>query len=299
MLWAFFLALKKVSEVSVLSLFMPWSMRFRSQNAVNQPSAAAAVKPPGKVWLVGAGPGDPELISVRALRLLRSAEVVVHDRLVAAELLAECGRGAKLIDVGKRPGHHAVTQAEIEALLIKQAQLGKQVVRLKGGDPFIFGRGGEEMAALHAAGIHCDVVPGITAAAGCAAAAGFPLTQRHVADSVCLITATHENDNDELHWSSLAADSRRTLVFYMGLSRLQHIQQRLTAHGLPGSTPAALIENGTTHCQRRVFCTLDDISAEAQRHGLTSPCLLVVGQVVALAAEASSLSTHKPLRTFS
>ncbi len=288
-----FFGLKKVSEVSVLSLFMPWGLRFRSTPAIAKPvSIDASSGAAGKVWLVGAGPGDPELISVRALRLLRSAEVVIHDRLVAPELLAECASHAHLIDVGKRPGHHAVPQADIEALLIAQARAGRQVVRLKGGDPFIFGRGGEEMAALRTAGITFEVVPGITAAAGCAAAAGFPLTQRGVADSVCLATATHGDDHDDAHWSSLAADRRRTLVFYMGLSRLTHIQQRLTAYGLPGSTPAALIENGTTHCQRRVFCTLDDISAQATRHDLTSPCLLVIGEVVALAAEASPVACH-------
>lgn len=248
----------------------------------------------GQVWLVGAGPGDPDLITVKALRLIQQADVIVHDRLVAPELLEERSPSALLIDVGKRPGKHTVPQDQIETLLIHHARCGKSVVRLKGGDPFIFGRGGEEMIALRNAGIQVTIVPGITAASGCAAAAGFPLTQRHVADSVCLITAHHSDGSDEQpDWASLASDPTRTLVFYMGLSQLEHISTQLIRHGLSGGTPAALIENGTTSNQRTRYCCLKDIDATAKKEQLQTPCLLVVGHVVALAKTTNqTLDSH-------
>ncbi|MEX0737875.1 MAG: uroporphyrinogen-III C-methyltransferase [Pseudohongiella sp.] len=241
--------------------------------------------PVGEVWLVGAGPGDPELISVRGLRLIRQADVVVHDRLVAAELIDERRKDALCIDVGKRPGHHPVPQQEIEHMLISHARAGKSVVRLKGGDPFIFGRGGEEMLALRAAGIRTHVVPGITAASACAASAGFPLTQRHTANNVCLTTAHHCDERDTSNWSSLAGDSSRTLVFYMGLSALGRIRNNLVQHGMNADTPCALIENGSKRQQRTVYCSLRQIADLAAQHKLQTPCLLVVGNVVSLAEE--------------
>jgi uroporphyrin-III C-methyltransferase len=248
----------------------------------------------GQVWLVGAGPGDPELITVKALRLIQRADVIVHDRLVAPALLEERSPDAVLIDVGKRPGKHTVPQEQIETLLIHHARRGKCVVRLKGGDPFIFGRGGEEMITLRKAGVPVSIVPGITAASGCAAAAGFPLTQRHVADSVCLITAHHSEGSDEQpDWMSLAGDPARTLVFYMGLSQLEHISAQLIHHGLSDGTPAALIENGTASNQRTRYCRLRDIDATAKREQLQTPCLLVVGHVVALAKATNlTLDSH-------
>jgi uroporphyrin-III C-methyltransferase len=267
----------------MLSFFTPWRDGFRPATPLAPASSDRAGKPAGRVALVGAGPGDPELITVKALRYLQQAEVVIHDRLVAPALLEQCRPDALLIDVGKRPGHHAVPQREIEALLIHHARRGKQVVRLKGGDPFIFGRGGEELSALRHAGINTEVVPGITAAAGCAAAAGFPLTQRHVADSVCLTTAHYSDEQDHTDWASLAADSKRTLVFYMGLSQLAHIRTQLMRHGLAADTPAALIENGTTGCHREAFCDLSRIDEVAAAEKLRSPCLLIVGRVTALA----------------
>jgi uroporphyrin-III C-methyltransferase len=267
----------------MLSLFMPWREWFRPALSTEAPTSATSSARGGAVALVGAGPGDPDLITVKALRYLQQADVVVHDRLVAPALLLHCRRDAILIDVGKRPGHHVVPQRDIEALLIHHARRGKQVVRLKGGDPFIFGRGGEELAALRNAGVPCQVVPGITAAAGCAAAAGFPLTQRHIADSLCLTTAHYNDEQDHTDWASLAADSKRTLVFYMGLSQLAHIRDQLVRHGLDATTPAALIENGTTLCHREVFCELHQIDAIAAAEQLRSPCLLIVGQVTALA----------------
>ena len=272
----------------MLSLFAPWIEWLdwlRSERDARRPEAALHGQSVGHVWLVGAGPGDPELITVKALRLLQQAEVVIHDRLVAPALLQECASDALLIDVGKRPGHHAVSQSGIEALLVHHAMRGKRVVRLKGGDPFIFGRGGEELATLKAAGIRTELVPGVTAAAGCAAAAGFPLTQRHIADSVCLTTAHYSDEQDHTNWAALAADPARTLVFYMGLSQLANIRSQLIAHGLSADTPAALIENGTTEAHRQVFCPLKDIDQVAYREALQTPCLLVVGKVVALATQ--------------
>lgn len=239
----------------------------------------------GTVWLVGAGPGDPELISVRGLRLIREAEVLIHDRLVAPALIAASPRGTLKLDVGKRPGQHAVPQAQIETLMIHHARRGKRVVRLKGGDPLTFARGGEELASLRAAGVTVEVVPGITAAAGCAAAAGFPLTQRQLADNLCLITAHHADGQDHTDWASLAADPARTLVFYMGLGQLPRIRAQLLRHGLAADTPAALIENGTTGCQRQRFCQLADIAHVAHAAALRTPCLLVIGQVVAQAPD--------------
>jgi len=276
----------------MLSLFAPWIEWLdwlRSERDADRPKTVSHGPSVGQVWLVGAGPGDPELITVKALRLLQQAEVVIHDRLVAPALLKECAADALLVDVGKRPGHHAVPQSGIEALLIHHALRGKRVVRLKGGDPFIFGRGGEELATLKAAGIRTEVVPGITAAAGCAAAAGFPLTQRHIADSVCLTTAHYSDEQDHSNWAALAADPARTLVFYMGLSQLSNIREQLVAHGMSAETPAALIENGTTDSHRQAFCILKDIDQVAAREALRTPCLLIIGKVVALAGNGSVL----------
>lgn len=241
--------------------------------------------PGGEVWLVGAGPGDPDLISVRGLKLIRQAEVLVYDRLVAPELIDEARADAIRIYVGKEPGHHSVPQEKIENILVEQARLGRSVVRVKGGDPSVFGRVGEEMIRLQEAGIEVHIVPGITAASACAAAAGFPLTQRGVADNVCLSTAHHCDGAEDSHWASLAADKHRTLVFYMGLSSLTDIRTQLTRHGLSVSTPAALIENGSKRNQRVVHCTLGDIDKTAKAKQLKTPCLLVVGEVTAMAAE--------------
>lgn len=250
------------------------------------PAPVTPGKATGSVALVGAGPGDPELITLRALRLLQQADVVVYDRLVAPALLLECRADALLVDVGKRPGRHTLPQDGIEALLVAHALQGRRVVRLKGGDPFIFGRGGEELATLRQAGIAVEVVPGITAAAGCAAAAGFPLTQRNIADSVCLATAHFADGEDHTNWAALAADPGRTLVFYMGLARLATIRSQLLHHGLERTTPAALIEHGTTPAHREVICTLDTLVSAAGAAALASPTLLVVGHVVALSETA-------------
>ena len=239
--------------------------------------------PVGKIWLVGAGPGDPDLISVKALRLIRSADVVVYDRLVCPVLIDESRIDAIRIDVGKSPGHHPVPQHKIEQILCQQAALGRTVVRLKGGDPFIFGRGGEEMLAVKAAGIAVEIVPGITAAAACAASSGFPLTHRDVADKVTLVTAHYKDERDRTDWRALASDGSGTLVFYMGLSSAKTIEQQLIKHGMDPQTPAALVENGSTKVQRTVYCSLATLSETVNNKQLISPCLIVVGEVVALA----------------
>ncbi|KAF0809195.1 siroheme synthase [Alcanivorax sp. S71-1-4] len=265
----------------MLSLFAPWDRG----TDVSRPRWFArwrSAAGPGHVWLVGAGPGDPELITVRALRLLQQADVVVYDRLVAPALLAHCRRGARRLYVGKRSGAHSVPQQDINALLVREAQAGRCVVRLKGGDPFVFGRGGEEMLALQAAGVPVSVVPGISAAHGCAAATGIPLTHRDLADGVTFITAHRRDGAAGTDWAALAAQPSRTLVCYMGLSELARISEQLIAHGLPASTPAALICHGTTAAQRAVRCRLDTLDETAQRAAMASPCLLIIGQVVAL-----------------
>lgn len=237
----------------------------------------------GRVTLVGAGPGDPDLLTVKAHRLLATATLVVHDRLVSPGILALVAPSARRICVGKESGRHSVPQAEINALLVGLAQAGHDVVRLKGGDPFIFGRGGEEALHLAAAGIACEAVPGVTAAAGVCAAAGIPLTHRGLATGVRLITG-HAQDDQPLHldWRALA-DADCTLVFYMGLGAVRLIADNLIAAGLSPQTPAAAIENGTTARQRRALTTLAGLPAAVRDAALKPPTLLVVGRVVSLA----------------
>ncbi|HWL29708.1 MAG TPA: uroporphyrinogen-III C-methyltransferase [Burkholderiaceae bacterium] len=236
-----------------------------------------------KVWLVGAGPGDPELITVRALTLLQQADVIVYDRLAAPELLDHCRDDALKIHVGKQRNLHSVPQEDINALLVTHARRGACVVRLKGGDPFIFGRGGEEMMALREHGIKVGIVPGVTAASGCAAATGIPLTHRDFAAGVSLMTAHRCEGAQDYDWSSLTADPQRTLVFYMGLAQAGHISAELMLHGLPGETPVALVSQGSTPQQKALRCTVDTLAVTAAHGGLTSPCLILVGRVVTLA----------------
>ena len=235
----------------------------------------------GEVTLVGAGPGDPELLTLKALRALQDADVILHDRLVPRAVLDMARRDATRISVGKAAGGVGSTQAEINALLIEHALQGKRVVRLKGGDPFIFGRGGEELEALQKAHIRFSVIPGITAAAGCAAYAGIPLTHRDHAHSVTFVTGHEDGDGREPDYQALAKPGI-TAVFYMGLARVGHIAARLVQHGAPEALPAALIAQGTLENQRVITGTLASIAAAAARAGLESPALLVVGQVVSL-----------------
>lgn len=238
--------------------------------------------PPGMVHLVGAGPGDPDLLTLKAHRLLQRADVVVYDRLVSADVLAMARRDAERLYVGKRRAHHCVPQHEINDRLVALARAGKSVVRLKGGDPFVFGRGGEEVEALSRAGITVEVVPGITAALGCAATAGIPLTHRDHAQACLFVTGHLKDGSVDLDWEMLARP-RQTVVIYMGINALGVISTQLIARGLPTSTPVALIENGTTERERRVVGTLACIEQKAARSGFKGPTLCVVGEVVGLA----------------
>ncbi|MDA1325038.1 MAG: siroheme synthase CysG, partial [Proteobacteria bacterium] len=236
----------------------------------------------GRVAIVGAGPGDPDLLTLKALQFLQDADVIVHDRLVGPGVLDYARRDAETIYVGKAPGKHSHSQDEINVLLAHHAGLGKQVVRLKGGDPFIFGRGGEERAYLAERGIEVTIVPGITAAAGCAAAAGIPLTHRGTAQSVTYLTGAAAGDFPDYDWPALARTGG-TLVIYMGVGTAKIIATRLIENGLAAATPVAVIENGTLPTQRTVTGTLGGLGALVRREGIQSPALLLIGEVVAQA----------------
>jgi len=244
--------------------------------------ASAGAPQRGEVYLIGAGPGDPDLLTLRALQLLQQSDVVLYDRLVSDAVLDRVRRDAECVYVGKESGQHRVTQQRIHALLLEYAGRGLRVARLKGGDPFIFGRGGEEIDALVAAGIPVVVVPGITAALGAAASAGLPLTQRGLAQSVTFVTAQGEGA-EQLDWRSLAA-AGQTVVFYMGISQLPRIVGHLLAHGAPRSRPAAVIERATLPEQRVLAGTLHDISERARAANAVAPALLLVGEVAGRAA---------------
>ena len=239
----------------------------------------------GKVFLIGAGPGDPELLTLKAARALAGADAVVYDQLVPIEILDLIPDGATRINVGKRAGYHPVPQHEINCILVRLARAGHVVVRLKGGDPFIFGRGFEEALELDRAHVPYEVVPGITSAQGCAAAAAVPLTHRGLATGLRYVTG-HCRNNEPLNldWTSLA-DADTTLVVYMGLANIAEIARNLIAHGLSADTPAVAVCQGTTPRERRLFAPLGELAAAARAAQFAGPVLFIIGRVVAIAAE--------------
>jgi len=245
----------------------------------------------GEVYLVGAGPGDPDLLTFKALRLMQKADVVLYDRLVADEIVDLTRRDAEKIYVGKARAAHAVPQGDINQLLVDLALQGKKVLRLKGGDPFIFGRGGEEIEKLAEHQIPFQVVPGVTAASGCAAYSGIPLTHRDFAQSVRFVTGHLKNNTTELPWHELV-HSHQTVVFYMGLVGLSDICTQLVAHGRAAETPIALIQQGTTRHQRVLTGTLADMPARVQNAGIKAPTLIIVGEVVSLHEKLAWFRPH-------
>jgi len=246
----------------------------------------------GEVYLVGAGPGDPDLLTFRALRLMQKADVVVYDNLVSKPILEMTRRDATQIYVGKKRDDHVMPQEEINDLLVRLAKEGKRVLRLKGGDPFIFGRGGEEIETLAEHGILFQVVPGITAASGVSAYAGIPLTHRDHAQSCIFVTGHLKDGSMNLDWDALARP-KQTIVVYMGLHGLATLCTELVSHGLPGNTPAAIVQQGTTQYQRVITGTLATLPAIAQRENLHAPTLIIVGGVVALREKLAWFTPRK------
>lgn len=250
--------------------------RYRTNPVTLNPNSSA-----GEVFLVGAGPGDPELLTLKAWRILQTADIVLYDRLVSQPIMELIPEGTELVHVGKQRANHTLPQEQINQRMVDLAQAGKRVVRLKGGDPFIFGRGGEEIETLAAAGIRFQVVPGITAASGCAAYAGIPLTHRDYAQSVRFITGHLKDDSCDLPWDDFV-QSNQTLVFYMGLVGLPIITRELIAHGMASVMPVALISRGTTPDQRVITGTLKNIVDLVKQSEVLAPTLVIVGEVVRL-----------------
>lgn len=243
-------------------------------------SASRPVQP-GWVYLVGAGPGDAQLLTLRADDIIRQADVVVYDNLVGKDVMARVPTRCARIYVGKKASNHSMRQEDICALLVKLAGEGRRVLRLKGGDPYVFGRGGEEAETLVAAGVPFEVVPGVTAASGIGAYAGIPLTHRDHAQSVVFVTGHRKEGPVQLDWAGLARP-RQTVIVYMGVSRVGEIAEQLVAHGLPASTPAALVRHGTLPDQTAVIATLADLAQKVEAAGMKPPALMIIGTVVSL-----------------
>jgi uroporphyrin-III C-methyltransferase/precorrin-2 dehydrogenase/sirohydrochlorin ferrochelatase len=260
--------------------------------AMERELAAGSDAAMGEVYLVGAGPGDPDLLTFRALRLMQQADVVVYDRLVAKPIIDMVRRDADHIYVGKQRNQHTMRQEEINRLLARLAKEGHRVLRLKGGDPFIFGRGGEEIDTLAEEGVPFQVVPGITAANGCACYGGIPLTHRDYAQSVTFVTGHLKDHSIDLNWTQLAQPNQ-TVVFYMGLVGLPQIVDKLVAHGVSPEMPVALVQQGTTHMQKVYVGTLATILAEVEGDPPEPPTLVIVGEVVRLRDKLAWFSTER------
>lgn len=263
--------------------------QYALENAINDANAESSSV--GEVWLIGAGPGDPDLLTFRALRLMQQADVVLYDRLVSNEILNLTRRDADRLYVGKKRSEHAVPQGEINQLLVNLAKQGKRVVRLKGGDPFIFGRGGEEIELLAQSNVPFQIVPGITAASGCATYAGIPLTHRDHAQSCLFVTGHLKDGSVDLDWSLLATPNQ-TVVVYMGLVGLATICEQLIKHGVSPSMPIALIEQGTTQQQRVFTGTLGNMVGELSDKAVHAPTLIIIGEVVSLNKTLAWYGTH-------
>ncbi|RRS09570.1 uroporphyrinogen-III C-methyltransferase [Pseudoalteromonas sp. J010] len=258
---------------------------------------ASTPSPEGEVYVVGAGPGDPELLTLKALQLMQQADVVVYDYLVSDEIMELVRRDADLICVGKKAGNHSVKQEQTNQILLDLAKQGKKVCRIKGGDPFIYGRGGEEVQVLAEHGIQYQIVPGITAAAGCSAYAGIPLTHRDHAQAIQFVTGHCKQDGQELDWEGLAK-ANQTLAVYMGVIKSPHIQAQLLAHGRSPSTPVAIVENGTRQSQRVIRTQLDQLAKAIDEHSICSPALLIIGEVAALHEQLAWFNKNNQISSF-
>lgn len=262
-------------------------LQFVGKGATNKASGSDSAQPkksaPGKVWLVGAGPGDADLLTIKALRAINNADIIFFDQLVSAEIRALFPAATPALYVGKAKNHHSIAQDDLNQLLVEQAQMGLTVCRIKGGDPFVFGRGGEELLELRKAGIDAEVIPGITSASGCSTYANIPLTHRGLAQGCTFVTA-HAEKTLDINWRALA-QLNHTLVFYMGVTRAESIASELCGAGLAASTPVAVIENGCRSDQRVLIAELSELPNLIINNAVKSPALIIVGQVVSLAEQ--------------